>query len=65
MIRVLTIAALAGAWCVAMPVASGPQTGGAVRGDADRRYKLAETASFLRYSLGIGRRAGSPAGETL
>lgn len=38
---------------------------GAVRGDADRRYKLAETAAFLRYSLGLGRRAGSPAGETL
>jgi len=35
------------------------------RGGAERRYKLAETAAFLRFSLGIGRRTDPLAGETL
>jgi hypothetical protein len=37
----------------------------AARPDAERRYKLAETAAFLRFSLGIGGRTDPQAGETL
>ena len=37
----------------------------AARADAERRYKLAETAAFLRFSLGLGPRTDPWTGETL
>ena len=39
--------------------------GAAGRKDAERRYKLAETAAFLLFSLGIRRKTSPPAGERL